>query len=228
MCQIQTFSKAVACAWSLMLLAGCATTGGPASPSMLNPETGIVADAPTSQFPALTRVAGCQAVYRDGQLFLFGPTDDRSLVQTRTEYRPPFAVCVRAKTDARSIRLYYNVGMIILNWEIRPSELRFCDPLSGTIHGFPGKGEVEANKFHDIVWEVYPDGTRLTVNGNEIMKKLGEFGDLMAAVGVGPAFGSVVTLESFSVKPLKGTLNQQTDLTFAWTARNPDTDAGGE
>ncbi len=220
MSRMQVLSRAMACAVSLMVLAGCATAGRPASPSTFNPETGIVADAPTSQFPALARVAGCQVVYRDGQLLLFGPTEDHSLVQTRAEYRPPFALRLRAKTDTTSIRLYYSAGMVILNWEIRPSELRFHDPLSGTQYGFPGKGEIEPNKFHDIVWEVYPDGTRLMVDGNEVMRKLGEYGDLMAAVGVGPAYGSVITLESFSVRTLKGRLEKDTGLTSAWTRRS--------
>ncbi len=67
---------------------------------------------------------------------------------------------------------------------------------------------------------VYPDGTRLMVDGNEVMRKLGEYGDLMAAVGVGPAYGSVITLESFSVRTLKGRLEKDTGLTSAWTRRS--------
>ena len=145
-------------------------------------------------------------VHRNGQSLLSAPTNDRSLVQTRDEYRPPFALHLRAKTDTTNIRLYYNAGMVILNWEVRPSELRFHDPVNDRITRFRGKGTIEPNKFHDIVWEVYPDGTRLVLNDKQVMRKLGEYGDLVAPVGIGPAFGSVITVESFSVTELHGTL----------------------
>jgi hypothetical protein len=208
MFQITAFSKTMACALSLMVLASCATTNSPSSPSRFNPATGIEVKAPGSHFPVLARVGGCKIVSRSGQLLLSAPTNDRSLVQTREEYRPPFALRVRGKTDTTNIRLYYSAGMVIFNWELRPSELRFHDPLYDRITSFPGKGAIEPDKFHDIAWEIYPDGTRLLVDGKEIMRKNGAYGELMAPVGIGPAVGSVITVESFSVEELQGTLEQ--------------------
>jgi len=208
-----TFSRIIVCAISLLTFAGCMTTDDSLSqsPSVVEkkspPGHKSVTETPGPQFPPMTRVGGCRIVYRKGQMCLSGPTNDRSLVQTRKDYSPPFAMRLKVKTDGTSIRLYYNAGMIILNWECRPNMLRFHDLLENRITSFPGKGAVEPNKFHDIVWEIYADGTRLLVNGNEVMRKSGEYDNLNAPVGIGPAFGSVLTIKSIAITELQGTLD---------------------
>ena len=207
MSRVRVLSGMKACGLLLTTLAGCATTGGPAGQSWSHPASKPVAVVPGDNGPCLARVGGCQIVHRHGQMRLLAPTEGRSLVQTMEEYRPPFALRVRAKTDSTNVRLYYNAGMVILNWEVRPSELRFHDPVNDRVSAFPGKGAIEVGKCYDICWEIYPDGTRLLVNGKEVMRKSAEYGNLRAPVGIGPAFGSVLTVESFHVEPLQGTLD---------------------
>lgn len=206
MIRISALTRIVTFASPLMVLGSCATTDGPASFAAGDPATGIAAEAPGPQFPVMMKVGGCKMVRRNGHILLSAPTNDRSLIQTREEYRPPFVVRLRAKIDTASIRLYYNAGMVILNWKVHPSQLRFHDPVNDKMSAFNDKGTIELNTFHDIAWEIYPDGTRLVLNDKEVMTKLGDYGDLVAPIGVGPAFGSVIMLESFSVHELQGTL----------------------
>jgi hypothetical protein len=60
--------------------------------------------------------------------------------------------------------------------------------------------------YHDIVWEMYPNGMRLLVDGKERARSLGNYEKIEAALGIGPAWGSVVTIQSFRVEALKGKL----------------------
>jgi hypothetical protein len=89
--------------------------------------------------------------------------------------------------------------------------LRIHDPENGggLGKGVPGQGKIEPGKYHDIVWEVYPDGMRVLVNGKERARSVGNYEKLKAPVGIGPAFGSVITMESLRVETLKGKLPEQ-------------------
>ena len=203
------FAMTMTCVLSLVLFSGCATTEDSSSPSELKPTSEIVSEAPSDKFPAMARVGGCDIVYRNGKMILSTPTNDRSLVQTKESYKPPFALHLKAKTDTKNIRLYYNAGMIILGWECKPSELRFHNPLNDRVTAYPRVGAIQPNTYYDIVWEMYPDGLRFLVNGKEAFRKSGEYGMLTAPVGIGPAFGSVVTVESFSINELQGTLEER-------------------
>lgn len=199
-------STMMICLSLLVCVSGC---GKKHSVKHEKPAVGIVTTAPSEQFPAMARVGGCDVVHRNGKMILSGPTDGRSLVQTKDSYKPPFALHLKAKTDSTNIRLYYNAGMIILGWEVRPGELRFNNPVDDRLIAYPGKGTIKPNQFYDIVWEMYPDGTRLFINGKEAFRKSGEFSQLTAPVGIGPALGSVITVDSFSIRELKGTLEEQ-------------------
>jgi hypothetical protein len=131
---------------------------------------------------------------------------DRAQILSTKEHRPPFAFRVKAKTDNQNLRLYYNVGILIFNWEGNEDELRIHDPESGEQTGVAGQGKIEPDKFHDIVWEIYPDGMRVLVDGKERARKLGNYEKLEASLGIGPAFGSVITMQSFRIEALKGKL----------------------
>jgi hypothetical protein len=50
---------------------------------------------------------------------------------------------------------------------------------------------------------------RVLVNGKERTRKLGNYKKLEEPLGVGPAFGSVMTLKSLRVERLKGSLPKQ-------------------
>jgi hypothetical protein len=171
--------------------------------------TGGAAPAPAGAagaFPPFVRVWGCEWIKQEQEIVLKGPNGDRAFILTAREYKPPFALRIVAKTDSKNLRLYYHLGMVIFNWEGNEEELRIHDPLTSEAIGVADKGKIEPDKYHDIVWEFYADGMRVLVDGKERARKLGDYEKLEAPLGIGPAFGSVITMKSFRVEPLKGKL----------------------
>jgi hypothetical protein len=162
-----------------------------------------VPEARDGDFPQFVRVWGCELNKREKEILL--KTDgDRAHILTAKEHKPPFALHVNAKTDSKNLRLYYNVGVLIFNWEGNEDELRIHDPATNETIGVANQGKIEPDKYHDIVWEIYPNGMRVLVDGNERARRLGDYEKLEASPGIGPAFGSVVSVKSFRVEALKG------------------------
>jgi len=154
-------------------------------------------------FPQFVRVWGCELNKREKEILL--KTDgDRAHILTAKEHKPPFALHVTAKTDSKNLRLYYNAGILIFNWELNEDELRIHDPTTNEMVGVANQGKIEPDKYHDIVWEIYPNGMRVLVDGNERARRLGDYEKLEAPPGIGPAFGSVISVKSFRVEALKG------------------------
>jgi hypothetical protein len=165
----------------------------------------VPADA-GGDFPQFVRVGRCELTRQDKEIVLKGPNGDRAYVLTTKEYKPPFALRVTAKTDSKNLRLHYNGGLLIFNWEGNEDELRIHDPATDQMEGVADQGKIEPDKYHDIAWEIYPDGMRVLVDGKERARRRGEYEKLQASAGIGPAFGSVITMKSFRVEPLKGKL----------------------
>lgn len=166
---------------------------------------GAAEDGPVSRLiESMVSVNGCEIIPQDDYVLVAGPTKDRSLIQTKKRFRPPFVVRLVAKTDSTNLRLYYNAGMVILNWEVQKTQLRVHDPVTDEPRGVRGRGYVSPHEWHDIIWEVRPDGMRLVIDDGERFHAVGDYADLDAPVGIGPAFGSVLSLGSLDVVPLKG------------------------
>lgn len=130
-----------------------------------------------------------------------------ALMQSRREFKPPFRIVARAATDSTNIRFYYSGTLVIFNWEMNTAELRIHHPATGVKAGIRDMGQLEVNKMHDIVIDVLLDKIQVSVDG-EIRGVLpGTPSDntagLEAPIGVGPAFGSVVTVESLRVIKLE-------------------------
>jgi hypothetical protein len=166
----------------------------------LNAPTG-----PAGESPQFVRTGGCEVIKQENTIVLKGD-GDRAQYLTAKEYKPPFAFRVHAKTDSKNLRLYYNGGTLIFNWEMNEDELRIHDPATNEIVPVADKGKIEPDKYHDIVWEMYPNGMRVLVDGQERARKLGDYETLEAPLGIGPAFGSVITVKSSRVEALKGKL----------------------
>lgn len=147
----------------------------------------------------VTIVNGCVMTREGSVVRLSSPTNDRSLVQTSAKFSPPFTVRLRAKTDSTNLRLYYNAGLVIFNWERRQDELRVHDPLTDKIKALSGKGYIEPGQWHDIVWDIQPDGMSISVDGEERLSVPGNYRHIDAPIGIGQAFSSVVSIESFEV-----------------------------
>ncbi len=116
-------------------------------------------------------------------------------------FTPPFTIHAIAKTDITNIRLYYGNGMVILNWELNPHELRIHDPRTGGGFGVAGQGFLTVNEWHDLRWTIDPRGSVLVVDGVERARSTGDYSTLQSVVGVGGSRGSTVTLKMFDVEP---------------------------
>jgi len=85
------------------------------------------------------------------------------------------------------------------NWECSVRQLRLHAPDTGRNIGIDGKGFITANEWHDIHWEIRPASMRLTVDGELRFEGEGSWGQIQAPVGIGPCFGSTLTVRSFVV-----------------------------
>src|SRR5215510_12882023 len=157
-------------------------------------------------FPQFVSTGGCEVIKRENAIVLKGPGGDRAQILTAIGHKPPFALRVKAKTDSTNVRLYYNAGMLIFNWEVDEDELRIHDPATNETLPVANQGKIEPNLYHDIVWEIYPNGMRALVDGKERARRLGNYEKLEASLGIGPAWGSVITMNSFRVEALKAKL----------------------
>lgn len=148
---------------------------------------------------SMVSVNGCRMTERDGAVVLSSPAEDDSFFQTRRKFRPPFVVRMRATTDSTNLRLYYSAGMVIFNWEVNRTELRVHDPATGRITALRGRGHISPNVWHDIVWTVEPDWMTISVDGDVRYGGAGDYAGVEAPVGIGCAFGSKVSAESFAI-----------------------------
>lgn len=123
---------------------------------------------------------------------------------SRRTFKPPFRIQARVATDSTNIRFYYNKGILaIFNWETNLGELRIHEPSTGRNMGFGGKGQLSVNQMHDIEIDVFDDRVVVRANGKPLVETPAKSAGLDAAVGIGPAFGSVLTVESMRVLELK-------------------------
>jgi hypothetical protein len=118
---------------------------------------------------------------------------------TPRTFRAPFTLRVVAKTDSTNLRLYWHLGEIIFNWECSVRELRVHDPATAKQTGIHGRGFIEAGAWHEIVWTIDADAMRVTVDDDERFSTEGSYGDIEAPIGIGPCFGSTVTVRELQV-----------------------------
>src|SRR5262245_31331827 len=157
-------------------------------------------------FPQFEGTRGREVIKPAHRIVYKRDTFDPAPIFTRIAHKPPFALRVKAKTDSTNVRLYYNAGMLIFNWEVDEDELRIHDPATNETIPVANQGKIEPNVYHDIVWEIYPNGMRVLVDGKERARRLGNYEKLEASLGIGSAWGSVITMQSFRVEALKGKL----------------------
>jgi hypothetical protein len=132
-------------------------------------------------------------------LILKSSGGDFEKLKTNETFKPPFTVKIKVQTDSTNIRLYYNKGRIIFNWECRQDELRVEDILTSQFLAVAGKGFLKPNKMHDIIIEVQKDSIILKADGKECYKGKGDYKDIEAPVGIGPCLGSKITVKEFII-----------------------------
>ncbi len=128
-----------------------------------------------------------------------------SYIESVASVKPPYEISMRAMTDSTNIRIYIGRRLLtIFNWEMRPTELRVHDPTPGSNVKLPvpDKGYLEVNQMYDIRIFVLNDRIHIVVDGEQRYMLEGDFTKLQGGVGVGPAFGSTVSVERFEILPL--------------------------
>jgi hypothetical protein len=125
-------------------------------------------------------------------------------IATPMKVTVPFKAEVIAQTDSTNIRLGFNEGEIIFNWEYDLKELRCHDPVVGKarIVGFKNKGTIPVNEWVQLTWIVEADGWRVYANGEERGSVKGDYKTLAAPFTISPAVGSVVTVKSVVITPM--------------------------
>lgn len=152
-----------------------------------------------------------KAVFSNGELIIRA-TGDLECMQTPEKYPFPLRIDMTAKTDGSNIRLYYNEGKIILNWEINKDDLRIHDILTGKGCGKYGGGRIPENEYVDITWII--DRSEMLVLVNEELRHIEDDLPYMTSravthgkkvcepVRISAAHGSTVTVKSLSVTEL--------------------------
>ncbi|MEM0897896.1 MAG: hypothetical protein AAGJ79_13550, partial [Verrucomicrobiota bacterium] len=131
-----------------------------------------------------------------------GKKNDGNFFNTRAKFSPPFIATVVAKTDSTNIRVKYAKGQVILNWEVKQDELRVRHPETGGQNGIKNEGRIPTDEWVEVKWEILENSTTVSVNGDTKFEADGDFSRLNSQVGVGPAFGSTVTLQSLTIEKL--------------------------
>lgn len=151
-------------------------------------------------------VNGCVIENLDGEFFrISSPKKDGSYVQSKgVKFKPPFRIRARVATTSTNIRFFFaRYQMAIFNWEMKRSELRIHDPVNRRAFGIAGKGQLETGTAHAIEIDVLADKLVIRANGAELAAPQVNYGGFEGPVGIGPAFGSVLRLESLAVESLK-------------------------
>jgi hypothetical protein len=121
---------------------------------------------------------------------------------TRQAYRPPVAITVIAKTDSTNLRLAYAADQIIFNWEMNQWQLRVDGGPANGLHK-DGAGHIPKGKYVTIKWIVTTTHQAIYVDGQLRYEHAGDYSQIDRQVAVFPANGSVVTVKSLQVKPLR-------------------------
>jgi len=116
--------------------------------------------------------------------------------------RAPFSFRVVGQTDSTNLRMHWHRGELIFNWEVNVRELRVHDPATGEQHAIKDMGFIKPAEWHEIVWDIWLDRLRVTVNGQTRFEKQGDYSGIESAPSVGPCFGSAIAVREFTITPL--------------------------
>jgi hypothetical protein len=115
----------------------------------------------------------------------------------------PFKAQITAKTDSTNIRILYNKGRVIFNWEVTPDQLRFHSFVSDETSAFKKQGKVTPNQWATIELVVTDTYAEVLVDGKSRGKVEESLKGMKSRLGIQNALGSTVTVKSFRVSPLK-------------------------
>jgi hypothetical protein len=124
---------------------------------------------------------------------------DKGYAVTPQKYKAPIVIEVEVMTDSHNIRLLYDCGQLILNWEGNEEELRWHDPGTGRSIGVTGAGKVPSNQWVTITWTIEEGFAAVSVDGVERYRTDGDFSSISGQIGIGSAMGSTVSVRRMTV-----------------------------
>lgn len=128
-------------------------------------------------------------------------------IYSKRSFETPFTIQVRAMTDGGNIRLYFGQhGIVIFNWEKNPKELRVHEPVGKGKHGIRDSKPLDPDRMYDFEIQVTESKIEIYVGKQKYGEVDGEFKDAEGTVGIGPAFGSTVSVARFAVTQLQSSL----------------------
>ncbi|MBP6782380.1 MAG: hypothetical protein KA152_01230 [Verrucomicrobiales bacterium] len=142
---------------------------------------------------------------KDGKFIISAREKAGSYIKSTATFSVPFEMMTRVATDSFNIRYYLGDRVItILNWEVNPKQLRLHNPTPGIGPiGINDQGWVNKDELNDVQISFRKNRISVMVNGEMRGEMEGDFSALQGQVGIGPAFGSTLTLETFKVLPLQ-------------------------
>lgn len=136
-------------------------------------------------------------VTKDGKYYVLSSAakDGEKLLSKRV-FKTPFTLQARAMTNKNNIRLYFGQqGMIVFNWEMKRSELRIIEPVIIKRNGIPDFRPLDSERMYDLEVRVTDSNISVYANKRKQGEVDGDFSKAEGPIGIGPARGSVVTVE---------------------------------
>ncbi len=153
-------------------------------------------------------VSECSVSSDGGHLRLSG----YGYARTPEAYAVPLMIEAIAKTDSTNLRLHFAKGHIIFNLEAAPGQMACYEPVYGHAFHVKDQGRVHEDTWVKITWVLGENQMQVLVDDELRYTNAGETGDdfhpvnyrgLFGPVGIGPAWGSTVTVRSLTVRELE-------------------------
>ncbi|MEM7012709.1 MAG: hypothetical protein AAF585_14630 [Verrucomicrobiota bacterium] len=151
-------------------------------------------------------VKNCEIDRKGDQFILTSESRDGSYINSDDDFELPIRISARAGTDSTNLRFYLgDIPLTIFNWEGNANQLRIHNPITRRPQAYDGVGYLARNELFDIIIDVRKESINVHLGGKIIGTLTGDFTGASGPVGIGPAFGSVVTVERFEIFEIKET-----------------------
>lgn len=135
---------------------------------------------------------------KDNLYILSSAGGDAEALRSTKTFKTPFSLQVRAMTNKNNIRLYFGQrGMIVFNWEMNRKQLRIIEPVIFKRNGISDFKPLEADRMYDLEVRVTDSKISVYANKRKQGEVKGDFSQAEGPIGIGPARGSIVTVERF-------------------------------
>jgi hypothetical protein len=115
----------------------------------------------------------------------------------------PFKARIVAMTDSTNLRIQYGRGRIIFNSDTNPGDLVFETISAGRPFKFHELGNVAPHLMATIDLVVTETTTEVIVDGKTRVTMKDNCKGVKGKLGIGPSHGSLVTVKSVTIEPLK-------------------------